>query len=92
MISNSKRIAQKDIPEVIEEAIPVFQQEIERIKAKSDPSRDEIKLSLEIVRTLCQLYAAYRAEKEQVREQVKSFTPAKVSELFNISSSQKFKQ
>lgn len=65
----TKTISQENIPMLIEMCLPIWQAEIERIQALDVPSRDDIRLTIQLSKCLGDLYMAYRVLKAELRKE-----------------------
>jgi hypothetical protein len=76
-----KSISQENIPELIEQILPIWKKEIERIQKLAAPSQAELKTSVELFKAMTQAYVLYRTLKAEIKREVAVATPTKLLSL-----------
>lgn len=70
-----------DIPNMIQEILPVWQSEIDRLQTASIEglSREDIRLSLQLMTALTSTYTMYRVLKAEAKQAVQSRSPTELA-------------
>lgn len=80
-------ISQENIPELIESILPIWQKEIDRIQAMEEPSKDDLALTVNLMKAMTQAYVMYRTLKTEVKREAAVLPPQKLVEMI-----EKYKQ
>lgn len=74
-----KRLSQDSIPDLIEQVLPVWQKEIERLQSLEAPSQQEILTSIKLAQVMTTTYITYRTLKETIKAETNKLTPEQLA-------------
>ena len=74
-------ISQENIPELIEAILPIWQKEIDRIQAMPEPTKDDLALTVNLMKAMTQAYVMYRTLKTDVKREAAVMAPKQLVEM-----------
>lgn len=75
-----KRIySQADIPDLIEEILPLYSDAIDKLQAKEELTPAEIHLAMKLAKSLTETYAIYRIMKAETKKEFQTLNLDKLS-------------
>lgn len=77
-----KRISQEDIPDMIQQLLPVWQKEIDRLQALDEPTKQDLHLSLKLAAALNATHLQYRILKSEIRKETQALPLDKLTNTF----------
>lgn len=84
MTKRKKKIALEDIPEVLEKAVTLMNQEITNLSNKPSLSNEEAKLLIAYCDSLTSMYRDYRTQEAAIKSDLKKKSPEELLQLVKI--------
>jgi hypothetical protein len=77
----NKAFSQSDIPDLIEQILPVIKTKIDMLQAKETPSDNDAKLCLSLLTALTSAHLAYRAFRKELKGEAVISGPRTVADM-----------
>ena len=82
-MARNKRVSQEEIPDMIQQILPVWQKEIDRLQSLPTPTRDDIKLSINLAASLSTMYIQYRVLKQEIKKETQQLPVERLAQILS---------
>lgn len=71
------------LPDMVEDIFPIWQKEIDRINSLSEPTKEDIKLTISLSQTMMQSYLQFRLLKAEVKKELQAIPTQTIRNMVN---------